>query len=155
MAAGLAVGGACERVDRSGPVGPSQAALEITIVPDPLRILWVCPAGDVNCYGSLDPTVTIAETAGIGGVLDSVEFIARDPVLGVPLTTLRLTAADLQARAGTNRLPPMGRFAVRPIIEGYPVPSRLPRPTLEAEVVVQMTDDRGNAIRQTKRVPVS
>jgi hypothetical protein len=145
----------CEHVDRSAPAGPTQAALEILIAPDPLRILWVCPPADVNCYGTLDAIVTIAETAGVGGRLDSIEFVARDTVLGVAVGTLRLTSPDIQARAGTDRLAPMGRLAVRPVIEGYPVRAGVPRPTLEAEVVVQLTDDQGHVVRQTRRAPIT
>jgi hypothetical protein len=153
LLAGLLVPGC--HIDRSGPAGPSQAALDISVAPDPLRILWVCPPADVNCYGTLDAVVTIAETAGVGGRLESIEFVVRDTVLGQPVGTLRLSAAEIQARAGTDRLQPMGRLAVRPIIEGYPVRANLPRPSLAADVDVRMTDDKGNAVQQTRRFPIT
>jgi hypothetical protein len=152
---GLAGAAACEHVDRTGPAGPTEAALDILIAPDPLRALWVCPPGDTNCYGSLDATVTITETAGVGGRLDAIEFVLRDRVLGVTVGTLSLSSADIAARAGSDRLQPMGRVAVRPIIEGYPVPANVPRPQLEAQVAAQLTDDRGNVVRHARTVPVT
>ena len=45
---------------------PTTAALDITVAPDPLKILWVCPTADTYCYGSLDSTVTISEVGGVG-----------------------------------------------------------------------------------------
>jgi hypothetical protein len=134
---------------------PTSAALAIAIAPDPLRILWVCPVVDTNCYGSLDSTVTISETAGVGGRVDSVDFVVRDAVLGIALTQLSLSSDEIKTRAGTNRLEPMGKLAVRPIVEGYPLPKTTPRPQIAIDVSVQVTDDKGNVVKQTKRVPVS
>lgn len=149
----------CEYLDKpSTPAAspsPAGAALDIAVAPDPLRVLWVCPVGDANCYGSLDTTVTITETAGVGGRLDSVDFTARDAVLGVSLTTLHLSADDIKAKAGTSRIEAMGKLAVRPIIEGYPVRANVPRPQINIDISVQMTDDKGNVVTKTKRVPVS
>jgi hypothetical protein len=152
---GLLGAAACQHVDRSGPAGPTQAALDIQVAPDPLRALWVCPPGDARCYGSLDATVTIIETAGLGGRLDAIEFVLRDRVAGVAVGTLNLTPADIASRAGSDRLQAMGRLAVRPIIEGYPVPADMPRPQLEVQVAAQLTDDRGNVVRHARTVPVT
>jgi len=149
----------CQYFERSpsAPASPSpaSAALAITVAPDPLKILWVCPAVDTNCYGSLDSTVTIAETGGVGGRVDSVDFVVRDAVLGIALTQLNLSADDIKTRAGSNRLEAMGKLAVRPIVEGYPLPKTTPRPQIAIDVSVQVTDDKGNVVKQTKRVPVT
>lgn len=134
---------------------PGTAALAITVAPDPLKILWVCPVSDTYCYGSLDSTVTVSETGGVGGVVNSVDFTVRDSVLGTALTTLHLSGDDIKAKAGTNRIEAMGKLAVRPIIEGYPVRSNIPRPSVNIDVDVQVTDDLGHVVKQTKRVPVT
>jgi hypothetical protein len=152
---------ACQYFEKtpSSPASPSpsptSAALSIAIAPDPLKILWVCPAVDTNCYGSLDSTVTISETAGVGGRVDSVDFVVRDATLGLALTQLSLSSDDIKTRAGTNRLEAMGKLAVRPIVEGYPLPKTTPRPQIAIDVSVQVTDDKGNVVKQTKRVPVT
>jgi hypothetical protein len=152
----LLAAAACQHVNHSEqPAAPTRAALEIAIAPDPLRILWVCPPGDPSCYGTLDAVVTIVETAGVGGRLDSIEFVARERTSGAAIGTLRLSSAEIQARAGTDRLGPMGRVAVRPIIEGYPVSAAVPRPQLDADVAVQLTDDQGNVVQQSRRVPIT
>jgi hypothetical protein len=151
---------ACEYFDK-GPTtpapspSPGTAALSITVAPDPLKILWVCPIADTYCFGSLDSTVTVTETAGVGGRVDSVDFIVRDALLGIELTTLHLSTDDIKAKAGTNRIEAMGKLAVRPIIEGYPVKKDLPRPNLNIDISVQVTDDKNNVVKQTKRVPVA
>jgi hypothetical protein len=150
---GLAPG--CEYVSKTTPPAPAGAEIAIAVAPDPLRVLWVCPPSDINyCYGSMDSTVTVSETAGVGARMDSVDFVVRDSVLGVDLTKLHLGSADIKAKAGTDRLEPLGRLAVRPIIEGYQVPSKQPRPKITIDITVQVTDDKGNVVKQTKRVPV-
>ena len=88
----------------------------------------MCPIADTYCFGSLDSTVTVTETAGVGGRVDNVDFTVRDALLGIELTTLHLSTEDIKAKAGTNRIEPMGKLAVRPIVEGYPVKKDIPRP---------------------------
>src|SRR6185436_6535702 len=149
----------CEYFDKSPTTpapspSPATAALSITVAPDPLKILWVCPIADMYCFGSLDLTGMVNETAGDGGRVDSVDFTVRDALLGIELTTLHLSTDDIRTKAGTNRIEPMGKLAVRPIVEGYPVRKDLPRPNLNIDISVQVTDDKNNVVRQTKRVPV-
>jgi len=151
---------ACEYFDK-GPTtpaaspSPGTAVLSIAVAPDPLKILWVCPIADTYCYGSLDSTVTVTETAGVGGRVDNVDFTVRDALLGIELTTLHLSSDDIKAKAGTNRIEPMGKLAVRPIVEGYPVKKDIPRPSLNIDISVQLTDDKNNVVKTTKRVPVA
>ena len=151
---------ACEYFEK-GPTtpaaspSPGTAALEIAVAPDPLKILWVCPVSDTHCYGSLDSTVTVTEKGGVGAHVDSVDFTVRDSLLGLELTKLHLSSEDIKTKAGTNRIEAMGKLAVRPIVEGYPVRNNIPRPSLNIDIAVQATDDKGNVVKQTKRVPVS
>ena len=49
------------------PVQPTLAVITVTVAPDPLRLLITCPPGNTNCFGSLDATVTITESGGLGG----------------------------------------------------------------------------------------
>jgi hypothetical protein len=131
------------------------AALEIVVAPEPLRILWACPAGLAFCYGSLDSTLTIRETAGVGVRLDKLDMVARESVTSSKVGELHFTGAEIAARVGTQRVEPGGSLAMRPVVEGWAYPADLPRPTLNVEIVVEGSDDRGNAIRQTKTVPVT
>ena len=72
----------CEYFDK-GPTpvtspSPGAAFLTIDVTPDPLKALWVCPTSDSYCYGSLESTVTVSETAGVGARVDSVDFVERE-----------------------------------------------------------------------------
>ncbi len=158
-AVALAALAGCEYFDKtSNPTpspSPGTAALALTVAPDPLRVLWVCPPADTNCYGSLDATVTITETAGVGGRVDSVDFVVKDAILGLTLTSLHLSGADIKDKGGTDRIDPLGKLSVRPIVEGYPWPASRPRPQIAIDVTVQLTDDNGHAVTATKRVPVT
>jgi hypothetical protein len=143
------------------PVAPPRepevpaAALAIEVSPEPLRILWACPAGQTFCFGSLDSTLTLRETAGVGLRLDKLDMVARESLTSAVVGELHFTGADIAARAGTQRIEARGALAVRPIVEGWAYPANLPKPTVNVDVSVEGTDDRGNAIRQTRRVPVS
>ena len=44
---------------------------------------------------------------------------------------------------------------MRPIVEGYPVKKDIPRPSLNIDISVQVTDDKNNVVKTTKRVPVT
>jgi hypothetical protein len=138
----------------SSPAAPTTAALAITVAPDPLHLLTVCPAGDRNCYASLDATVTITETAGVAGKLTSIQIVLQDGVAGIPLHTETLDSAWIVAHLGTDRIGARGSLAVRPIVEGYPYPAGTPLPPLAVTINVAMTDDNGHTIVGTKRVPL-
>jgi hypothetical protein len=143
------------------PVAPprdppaASATIEIVVAPEPLRILWVCPAGQAFCFGSLDSVLTLRETAGIGVRLDKLDMVARESLTSTLVGELHFTGQEIAQRAGTQRIEARGSLAVRPVVEGWAFPSNLPKPTLNVDVTVEGTDDRGNAIRQTRRVPVS
>lgn len=134
---------------------PSGGALEIVVSPDPLRILWACPAGQAFCFGSLDSILTLNETAGVGVRVDKLDVVARESITSAMVGELHFTGTEIASRAGTNRVEARGSLAVRPIVQGWAYPSNLPKPTLNVDIAVEGTDDRGNAVRQTKRVPVS
>jgi len=93
--------------------------------------------------------------------VDAMAYQTRDVLevmqqeAGLELTTLHLSSADIASKAGTNRIEPLGKLAVRPIVEGYPVKKDIPRPSLNIDISVQVTDDKNNVVKTTKRVPVT
>lgn len=151
--AGLATLGACSALDR-GPSDTGPGVLEIVVTPDPLRILWACPSGQDYCQGSLDSTITVNETTGVGVRLDRVDIVARESITSTTVGEVHLGAAEIASLTGNNRVPPRGSLAVRPLVQGWPYPAALPKPTLNVDVTVEGTDDGGNAVRQSKRVTV-
>jgi hypothetical protein len=137
-----------------GPTAPGAAQITISVSPSPLRFLVVCPPGGSQCFGSLDATVTIAETAGVGGRVDYIDVTLFDAATQRTLSTVRLGSDWLRSQAGTDRIEAGRSLAVRPIVQGYPFPSAEPRPRFEVLMEVGFVDDRGNTLRQGGRFPL-
>ncbi|HET7745925.1 MAG TPA: hypothetical protein VFM29_01410 [Vicinamibacteria bacterium] len=150
----LALPGCQIREGDDGPTAPSSADLTITVVPNPLRLLVTCPPGNAYCFGSLDATVTLQETAGVGGRVEYCDVAIRNVTLSRTETTVRLAAEWFRAQAGTDRIEANGRLSVRPVVEGYPWLAGA-RPVIEILLDLQFQDDRGNTVRESLRVPVT
>jgi hypothetical protein len=136
------------------PVQPTLAVIGVAVAPDPLRLLVTCPPGNTNCFGSLDATVTIAESGGLGGRVEFIDVIIYNVILARNESHVRLDTAWLRAQAGTDRIEANGRMALRPTVQGYPFPVGQP-PQLEIVLGVRFLDDRSNVVESVKRVPLS
>ena len=133
------------------PPPPTSAKIELTITPSPVTVTVVCPAptNPAFCLASLNPTVTVAETAGLGGRIDSVEVVLRNVTLGRDETKITLDSAWVARQAGTNRLEANARIGFQPVVSGYPIPATGPRPPLRIILGVQFVDDKNNTIFQS------
>ena len=115
---------ACEE---STPVA-SSAAVSITVTPTPVPVRLACQEvvpgqpPPPNCFISLDPTITISETAGVGGRLESIDVAVRDLATGQDQTRLTLDRAWIVGQAGSDRVDPFGSIAFRPVVNNYPIP---------------------------------
>jgi len=136
------------------PVQPTESLITVTVAPDPLRLLVTCPAGNPNCFGSLDATVSIVESGGVGGRVEFVDVVVYDVILARNQSEIRLPPEYLRANAGTDRIEANGRMALRPVINGYPFPVGR-QPTLEFVITVRFVDDKGHTIDTAKRVPLT
>ena len=136
------------------PVRPTLAVITVAVTPDPLRLLVTCPAGNTNCFGSLDANVSIAEGGGLGGRVEYVDVTVYNVIHARNDSQIRLGSDYLRANAGTDRIEANGRLALRPTISGYPFPAGS---TLQLEFViaVRFIDDRGNVVETNRRVPLS
>jgi hypothetical protein len=117
------------------------ANLVITVTPDP-----------IISTNSLNPTiadydaqwtVTITETAGVGGNLMFVTANLYDPNTGAQGGHTSLDASDLLVLAGESHLPPKGTLKVQQSLS-YRLPSRGKSALLSVEV--EMKDDSGNLL---------
>lgn len=142
------------RVHYEDPVRPTLAVVTIAVAPDPLRLLVTCPAGNTNCFGSLDATVTIAESGGLGGRVEYIDVTVYNVILARNDSQIRLDATYLRANAGTDRIEANGRLALRPVIQGYPFPVGQ-QPQLEFVLDVRFVDDRANVVETNRRIPLS
>ena len=148
----LAVFAGCH-IHYEDPVQPTLSVITVTVVPDPLRMLVTCPTGNPNCFGSLDATVSVVESGGLGGHVEFVDVTVYDVILARNQSEVRLDSAYLRANAGTDRVEANGHLALRPVIQGYPFPAGH-QPTLEFVIAVRFVDDRGHTIDTSKRVPL-
>jgi hypothetical protein len=130
------------------PPPPASAKIDLTIAPSPVPVTVVCPAptNPAFCLASLNPTVTVAETAGLGGRIDSVEVTLRNVTLSRDESKVTLGSDWVARQAGTNRLEAKARIGFQPVVSGYPIPATGPRPQLRIILGVQFTDDKGNVI---------
>jgi hypothetical protein len=152
LAMGMAAAGC--KIHYADPVQPTLAVIAVTVAPDPLRLLVTCPAGNTNCFGSLDATVTISESGGLGGRVEYVDVTLYNVTMARNDSQVRLGSDYLRANAGTDRIEANGRLALRPVVQGYPFPAGAPRPELEIVFGVRFIDDRQNVVETTKRVPL-
>jgi len=147
-----AAGAGCQ-IHYEDPPQIAAASVAITVAPDPLRLLVTCPPGNSNCFGSLDATVALVESAGLGGRVEYVDVSLYNVIAAKNDSQIRLGADWFQAQAGTNRVEAMGRLAVRPVVQGYPFPAGQ-QPQLEIVFAARFVDDKGNVLEPTKRVPL-
>jgi hypothetical protein len=148
----LAAGGC--HISYEDPVQVQASVVTLSVAPDPLRLLVTCPPGNPNCFASLDATVTVSESAGLGGRIEFVGVALYNVATARTESYVQLNADWLRAHAGTDRVEAKGRLAVRPVVEGYPYPAGQPRPQLQINLLVKFVDDRGNTLEVTKAVPL-
>jgi hypothetical protein len=147
----LAIGPACnfgkDLLDTQPTPPPATSAkIELTITPTPVNVSLVCPAptNPAFCLASLNPTVTVAETAGVGGRIESVEVVLRNVTLNKDETKITLGSDWVARQAGTNRLEAKARIGFQPVVSNYPIPAAGPRPQLRIVLGVQFVDDKNN-----------
>ena len=130
---------ACGGKDNSAAPTPTQAAITVTVSPNPVTSTVcspACVATNGNSYQfRAAATLVIQETAGVGGNVDSI-------VSG----SLTYTSADVTQRSGTSRLAAKGTvpfpLAFLYGADGNPNASR----SMVFPIVVSVTDDRGNHV---------
>jgi len=136
---------------------PTSAHIDLTIAPTPIPVKVECPAptNPAFCLASFNPTVTVVETAGLGGRINSVEVTLRNVTLARDETHLTLDAAWVARQAGTNRLEAKAGIAFQPVVSDYPIPSAGPRPQLRLILGVQFVDDKNNTLFQSAQADLA
>jgi hypothetical protein len=144
----IGAAGACQPVS---PAGPSQATLAIQVEPSPLVVRLACPEAvpgqppPRDCLASMSPTVTIRETAGIGGRIEGIDITLR---LAGDESRFVLGPDWLMNNAGTDRIEGFGALGFRPVVNNYPVPYGR-QPAIQITLSVRFRDDRGHSIVET------
>jgi len=135
---------------------PNQAsgAITITVEPNPVVIRVACLASvppPEFCLASLDPTITVAETGGVGGRLELIDLIVRNNSTGTEEGRVSLDSTWIRTQAGTDRIEAGSRLAFRPVVSGYRVRNGTV-PQLVFTISVRFVDDHGNIINQSQQV---
>jgi hypothetical protein len=150
LLAAVLAGSACDVLDPT----KSSAAITITVDPNPVVIRVACLASvppPEFCLASLDPTITIAETGGVGGRLEMIDLVVRNTATGTEEGRMALDSAWVREQAGTDRIEARGRLAFRPVVAGYRVRNGTV-PSLVFTIAVRFLDDNDHTINQTLQV---
>jgi len=135
----------------SGPPEPTQADLAITVSPGPLVVRWACPQHaptdppPTQCFLSMDPVISIKESAGVGGQIVTIHVSVRDAATAAELVGVTLDRNWVVSNAGTDRIDPRTTLAFRAVINNYPLPFAV-RPNLTLVIGARVVDDKGNEL---------
>jgi hypothetical protein len=150
LSALLVAGSGCDVLEPN----KSSAAIAITVDPNPVVIRVACLASvppPEFCLASLDPTITIAETGGVGGKLEAIDLVVRNNATGTEEGRVALDSAWVREQAGTDRIEARGRLAFRPVVAGYRVRNGTV-PALVFTIGVRFLDDNGHTVNQSLQV---
>jgi hypothetical protein len=139
---------ACE----SGLPEANSAVLTISVSPLPVVVRWACPQHapidppPANCFLTMDPVVTIAESAGIGARMEGLTLSVRDGgATGPERVNVSLGRDWIVANAGSDVIAGNANLSFRVLINEYPLPFA-PRPNLTLLLVGSAVDERGNRL---------
>lgn len=144
----------------SGPPEPTSAELTLSVSPVPLVVRWGCPQHaptdppPTQCFLSMDPVVSIKESAGVGGHIVSMHLNVRDAATNAELVGVTLDRAWILANAGTNRIDPNTTLAFRVVLNNYPLPFAT-RPNLRLTIEARVVDDKGNELTPSFRADIN
>lgn len=135
------------------PTGPTSAALTIEVTPNPVVVRLRCAAGGgPPCFVSLDPTVTLRETGGVGGRMESLEVTVRD-LATMSENKITLGRDWIVSQGGTDRIDAMGTRSFRPVVNDYPIQGT--RPNFALILGVRFVDDEGNVLTPAVQINVT
>lgn len=126
--------------------GPVTGALTLTI--NPVVVTVSCPSSEL-CLAYLDATVTLAETAGLGGRIQGFDLVIRNKDTGRDETTVPLGTDWVRTQVGTDRLEARGSLAFRTLVNGFPIATAASRATRQVFITAKVLDDKGNQLTQT------
>ncbi len=132
----------------TSPTTATRAVVTVSVSPNPIiSARSANPAFDYD----IQWTVTITETAGVGGTINFVDSRLFDPATGVAVGSNDLDSTDLLVLTGSNHLAAKGTLSVQQTIS-YRLPSRGKAALLA--VNVEMRDDNQNLIDQSILIQV-
>jgi hypothetical protein len=144
----------------NGTPEPDAAELTISVSPVPLIVRWACPVHaptdppPTQCFLSMDPLVSIKESAGVGGRIVSVDLSVRDAATNAQVIGVTLDRNWVLTNAGTDRVDANTTLAFRVVVNNYPLPFA-PRPNFLLDINARVVDDKGNELTPNLRINIS
>jgi len=120
---------------------PTQANITLTVSPSPATAAICCGDSDFPYYATVTGTLTIQETAGIGGNIDIVSVGG----IGATSSAVNYEASSIVRLVGTNRVGGKGSFVVPLSWDTGLLNPNAGRPFV-LSVYVALIDDRGNHV---------
>jgi hypothetical protein len=146
LVAGVLLGPGCSSGTPTIP-DVTRAAITISVAPNPVVGTQNTLTGAVTAQY----TVTITETAGLGGEVQFVSSTVYDPTTGQQMALTYYDGADLTVYVGSKRVEPLGTLVVPQTVSytlnDLSVPANL-------SVSVQMKDDRENLVHTSLLVKI-
>ena len=137
------------------PTDEGPPAAIITLVINPVSVTAVCPDPfSTTCFATIDATVTLAENAGLGARVDGFDVVVQNKATGQTESTLALGPDWVKAQLGTDRLEPLGKLSLRPIVSGFPITRGNQRSSRLVLITARVTDDKGHVLTQTAGVEI-
>ena len=137
------------------PTDEGPATAVITLVINPVSVSAVCPdPTSTTCVGTIDATITLAENAGLGARVDGFDVVVKNPANGQVESTLTLGSDWVRTQVGTDRLEPLGKLALRPVVSGFAITRGSARASRQVLITARVTDDKGNVLTQTAGVEI-
>jgi hypothetical protein len=142
---------ACSNTNPTAPTpGVDLAVITLSIEPNPII---ATPSASPGFTFSIQFTVIIQETAGVGGQMQLVRSTLFDPVTGQTVAINTYDDKDLIVFSGGNQIGPKGTLKVTQILN-YTIPSNNLTKAANLTVFIQFKDDHGNVLTQSQLVQV-
>lgn len=144
----------------NGTPEPDTAELTISVSPVPLIVRWACPVHaptdppPTQCFLSMDPLVSIKESAGVGGRIVSVDLSVKDAATNAQVIGVTLDRNWVLTNAGTDRVDANTTLAFRVVVNNYPLPFAQ-RPNFLLDINARVVDDNGNELTPNLRINIS
>lgn len=144
----------------NGTPEPDAAELTIAVSPVPLVVAWACPVHaptdppPTQCFLTMNPTISIKESAGVGGNIVSIHVSVRDAPSSTELVGVTLDRAWVVANAGTDRINPNATLSFQVVVTNYPLRYSA-RPNLTLVIGARVVDDKGNELTPGFRADIN
>jgi len=137
----------------------NSAVLALSVSPVPLIVKWACPVHaptdppPTQCKLTMDPTISVTETAGVGGAMVSMVVSVRDLATQAEKFQVMLDHDWIIANTGGDRVEANTTKAFHVVVNDYPLPFST-RPNITLAITARVVDDKGNELTPGLRVDI-